>query len=221
MFSGRFILFLLLGTLFMMIPICIQTKWYGLRWWKSILIAFVLTVCGTLGTYLWFFAENFRIGGRSFYGAVFLVPVLFILVSFLFRIPYGNLMDLCAPAECMMLVLMKILCSVEGCCVGRVLWINQNGTALIFPSQIAESINALLLCLILMILSYRKNNQGMIYPWYLVLYGTTRFTLNFFREEWVTTRHFVPLGTIWSVLAFIIGIGILLFYKKRKSTVIS
>ena len=107
MFSGRFILFLLLGTLFMMIPICIQTKWYGLRWWKSILIAFVLTVCGTLGTYLWFFAENFMFGGRSFYGAVFLVPGLFILVSFLFRIPYGNLMDLCAPAECMMLVLMK------------------------------------------------------------------------------------------------------------------
>ena len=86
------------------------------------IISVLLTVSGTLGTFIWYAIESGGFGGRSFYGAVFIVPLLFIPVAYLFRIPYAKLMDLCAPAECMMLVLMKALCLMEGCCGGRVLF---------------------------------------------------------------------------------------------------
>jgi prolipoprotein diacylglyceryltransferase len=202
-------IFLLLGTLAMLIPICIQAKWYGVKWWKTIVIALLLTVSGTLGTYLWFFVENGRFGGRSFYGAVFIVPVLFILVSWVFRIPYGKLMDLCAPAECIMLVLMKALCVLEGCCKGRILFENVR-----FPSQIAELVNALILLVILMYLSHKKENRGKIYPMYLLIYGASRFVLNFFRDVWAET--WMPMGTLWSILAMVIGGGMLVYLKKKN-----
>jgi prolipoprotein diacylglyceryltransferase len=209
MFTPKFMIFLLLGTLAMLIPICIQAKWYGVKWWKTIVIALLLTVSGTLGTYLWFFVENGRFGGRSFYGAVFIVPVLFILVSWVFRIPYGKLMDLCAPAECIMLVLMKALCVLEGCCKGRILFENVR-----FPSQIAELVNALILLVILMYLSHKKENRGKIYPMYLLIYGASRFVLNFFRDVWAET--WMPMGTLWSILAMVIGGGILVYLKKKN-----
>jgi prolipoprotein diacylglyceryltransferase len=209
MFTPKFMIFLLLGTLAMLIPICIQAKWYGVKWWKTIVIALLLTVSGTVGTYLWFFVENGRFGGRSFYGAVFIVPVLFILVSLVFRIPDGKLMDLCAPAECIMLVLMKALCVLEGCCKGRILFENVR-----FPSQIAELVNALILLVILMYLSHKKENRGKIYPMYLLIYGASRFVLNFFRDVWAET--WMPMGTLWSILAMVIGGGILVYLKKKN-----
>ena len=214
MLTPKFMIFLFLGTLAMLIPICIQAKWYGVKWWKTIVIALLLTVSGTVGTYLWFFVENGRFGGRSFYGAVFIVPVLFILVSLVFRIPYGKLMDLCAPAECIMLVLMKALCVLEGCCKGRILFENAQGLPVRFPSQIAELVNALILLVILMYLSHKKENRGKIYPMYLLTYGASRFVLNFFRDVWAET--WMPVGTLWSILAMVIGGGILVYLKKKN-----
>ena len=106
----------------MMIPMFFQARKYEIKLWKIVPIAFVLTIVGTLGTYLWFLLENLHWGGRSFYGAVFLVPIAFLLVALIVRIPYGQLMDLCAPAECIMLSIMKVQCLMEGCCAGRVLF---------------------------------------------------------------------------------------------------
>ncbi|MBQ3490179.1 MAG: prolipoprotein diacylglyceryl transferase [Clostridia bacterium] len=215
MMNSKFLIFLALGTLSMSIPMLIIGKWYRIRKSKIAIAAVLLTISGVLGTYIWYFVENLELGGRSFYGAVFIVPVLFLFVAKLLKIPYGQLMDLCAPAECIMLVLMKTLCFMENCCAGRVLWTKADGTDVIFPSQLAELSAALLVVAILMILAYREKNKGTIYPWYLVLYGATRFILNFFRKEWVTTELFVPMGTIWSVISFAIGVGILIFRKRQ------
>ena len=217
MLTPKFLIFLAIGTLCMLIPMMFIGHWYRIRKWKIVISVLLLTASGVFGTYFWYFVENFEIAGRSFYGAVFIVPLFFFIVGKILRSPYGQILDLCAPAECVMLVLMKALCFIEGCCGGRVLWVNASGNEIVFPSQLAELLNAVLVFVLLMILAYRKKNQGMLYPWYLVIYGASRFILNFFRQEWVTTQHFVPLGTVWSVLAFAIGISILFFHKKQTN----
>lgn len=215
MITLKFIVLLSIGTFMMLIPMLIQTKWYRLSYWKTIIISVLLTLSGTLGTYIWYSIETGGgSGGRSFYGAVFIVPLLFIPIAYLFRIPYAKLMDLCAPAECMMLVLMKVLCLMEGCCGGRVLFVTSLGAEVRFPSQLAELINAFILCVVLLVLSYKKERRGTIYPWYLLLYGVTRFVLNFFRDVWTDT--WMPMGTLWSICAFCIGLGLLLWNKRRK-----
>lgn len=200
----------------MLFPMLLMGKWYAIGKAKTILAAVCLTICGVLGTYLWFWLETGgRWSGRSFYGAVFLVPVMFLAVAPMLRIQYARLMDLCAPAECIMLVLMKALCLVEGCCGGMLLYTADNGTEVHFPSQIVELVNAAVLCGALLWLSRKEKQRGLIYPWYLLLYGATRFVLNFFRAESNLT---LTNGGVWSLCAIAIGGGFLLVsvYRRKK-----
>ena len=217
---GTFLIVLLCGTLAMLFPIMMQSKWRKIRFWKSIIVSVLLTLVGTLGTYIMFFVENGTIGGRSFYGAVFLVPVVFVLFSFILKIPYGILLDLCAPAECVMLALMKILCCITGCCAGRALFTAANGNIIRFPSQIVELVVAVALFVFLLFLSKSEKRQGTIYPLYLILYGGTRFVLNFLRAEWENVTWPIPYGTIWSFVSIVLGITVLAIvnYKQKKDS---
>lgn len=198
----------------MLLPMLLMSKWYAITKWKTVLAALCLTVCGVLGTYLWFWVETGgRWSGRSFYGAVFLVPVMFLAVAPMLRMTYARLMDLCAPAECIMLVLMKVLCLLDGCCGGMLLYTTENGTEIYFPSQMVELVNAAVLCGVLLWLSRKEKHRGLIYPWYLLLYGATRFVLNFFRAE---SNLKLTNGGIWSLLAIAIGGCFLLICNCRR-----
>ena len=199
------VIILAIGTCAMCIPMILLMKQYRLDLWKVIPVSIILTVIGTLSTYIWFWIENAWYGGRSFYGAVFLVPVVFVCVAKLFRIPYGQLMDCCAPAECVMLAIMKFQCLRDGCCRGRVLYTGADGVPVVFPSQIAELINALLVMAILMLLSRNEKHRGKIFGWYMMLYGVSRFALNLLREENTVFAIGLPAGNVWSILAVVVG----------------
>lgn len=216
MVSLKLFIYLSIGTLAMLIPILVQSKWYNMKVYKAVLLTVLLTVAGTVGTYILFYIENGWIGGTSFYGAVFFVPVAFLLLPKLLKVTYGTIMDLCAPAECIMLVIMKIQCIISGCCAGRVLYVTELGNEVIFPSQIAELINALVILVILMILARKTSTRGMLYPLYFIIYGGTRFVLNFFRAN--QTHFFLGMapGTLWSICSIIAGGAWLMFIFVRK-----
>lgn len=214
MISLKLLFYLAIGTAAMLVPIMIQGKWNDIKPLKRVAIAFLLTICGTVGTYILFFIENGWIGGTSFFGAIFFVPILFLPLAKLLKIPFGILLDICSPAECIMLAIMKVQCQISGCCGGREVCFM--GEEFIFPSQIAEMINALMIFVILMLLAYRKNNIGKIYPLLMVIYGISRFILNIFREVWITTDMILPFGNIWSLLAVMVGIIWLIIIKKQN-----
>jgi len=211
--SLRLFLAIAIGTMFMLIPILIQSKWYNIKLWKSIPLALMLTLVGTLSTYIWNYVESGNFDGVSFFGAVFIVPVVFVAVSKILNIRYGILMDLCAPAECAMLVIMKSLCFVNGCCYGIGLYTSKLGGLVRFPSQIVELLNALVLVVVLLYLSKQIKNRGSIYLWYMILYGSTRFVLNFFRDT-APVFLFLGFGSIWALASLIIGI-LIMICKRR------
>lgn len=211
----KLLIVLFIGTLAMMIPMIIQSKKYKFSLWKVIISALILTVTGTIGTKIMAFVEMGTLEGISFYGAVFFVPLAFLFVSLIFRLPYGCLLDICAPAECIMLVIMKVHCLISGCCMGRVLFLDSNGKFIRFPSPIVEMLNALLVFVILLVIFYKGKNRGLIYNYYLVLYGCTRFILNFFRAEWQEyDGGIIPMGTVWSVVAISFGLFAIITIKK-------
>ena len=215
MISLTLIRYVSIGTIAMLLPVLLLSWWYRIKWYKSLLITFLLTISGTIGTYVLFYIENGWIGGTSFYGAVFLVPVLFIPVAKLVKLPYGTLMDLCAPAECIMLVIMKVQCVIYGCCGGRELSVA--GNVFRFPSQYAEMINAFVLMIVLMLLSRKRGNRGSIYPWYMAIYGVTRFVLNLLRQNNTPFALGLSAGCFWSVWSVIFGTaGLVLWYRKKK-----
>ena len=220
MISSKLAIALTIGTLLMMVPVLILSQWYIVKKWKGILVTILLTITGTVGTYILFYIENQRWGGISFYGAVFLVPVVFVLISLLMRISYGTIMDICAPAECMMLAFMKVQCLTSGCCGGRILFVARNGFQVVFPSQVAEMLNGVAIMVILMGLGYRWSKRGYLYPLYMIIYGITRFVLNFFRQEFAEhTGVLPPYGTIWSIVAIVIGcVWLWLLRKQTQST---
>jgi len=199
----------------MLIPITILTRWYQITLWKSVPTAVLLTVTGTIGTYILYFIENHWIGGTSFYGAVFFVPVLFTLAAKLLRESYSDLLDICAPAECIMLVIMKIQCQISGCCAGREIYLPWNQAYVQFPSQIAELLNGLAIFAILMWLAKRGKNRGNLYYWYMILYGVTRFFLNFLREDQSVFAMGLAAGSFWSVWSVLFGLSVL-FVRNRK-----
>ena len=212
----RLLLFLIVGTFLMSIPMVVIAKKRGILIWKAIVSTVFLTIIGTSGTYLMFIIENGVFGGLSFYGAVFLVPIVFVLVSLLLRISYGEILDLCAVGECIMLALMKVHCMLGGCCKGRFLFMSADGTPVLFPSREVELSVALVIFLILFYLALKKKFFGQLYPLYLLLYGSTRFVLNIFREAWVTKDMILPFGNIWSIVSIVLGLILLLIVRKKK-----
>lgn len=212
----KFTTFLSIGTILMMIVMILCGRWRGIKTWKTILIPVLLMFAGVLGTRLLFYFENGNFTGTSFYGAILLVPVLFLPVALIFWISYGKLMDICAPAECIMLALMKVQCAVNGCCVGRVLSVDTSGKEIRFPSQIVELIFALAIMVALMLIMHKKESVGKIYPYYMILYGASRFLLNLLRE----TTPFIwilPAGNFWSLVS--IALGVIWLFAVSKISV--
>lgn len=204
--DAKTILALSAGTGAMLILIAVLMISYKEKLWKSVPVSLLLTITGTLGTYIWFFVELSGWGGRSYYGAVFLVPVAFMFVARWMRIPYGDLMDYCAPAECVMLAIMKYQCLVDGCCGGIILRVLEDGSEVLFPSQIVELVNALVVMAILLVIAIKKKYRGKVYAWYLIIYGVLRFILNWFRSDNLPLLLGLPSGNIWSLLAVFIGV---------------
>lgn len=214
---GKVMLYVGIGMIAMLLPMTLVAARRRIKLWKSIPIALYATLVGTISTYFWFFLENQYFGGISFFGAVFLCPVFFLLATKLFHEDYYDLIDMFAPGICMMLSVMKVQCYSTGCCGGKELFVNADGITVYFPSQLVELGNALLIMAVLLVLAFYNRFNKKLYPFFILIYGCTRFVLNFFRKEWVNDSGLLPpLGTIWSVLAIVIGAAWLMFLHRAE-----
>lgn len=211
-----FEVFLTAGTVLMIAVMLFAGETYKIPVWKRIVLAVILTGAGVAGAKLMAFIESGSFSGRSFYGALFFAPVIMIPVAMLMKANVSETLDICAPAECVMLAFLKIDCTIEGCCRGMLLHTAEGGAEVRFPSQITECVNALILMLALLWILQRGKQKGAVYLWYMVLYGISRFILNSFRE----TEPFVwiiPAGHFWSLVSIGIGMyGFVLWKDHRK-----
>lgn len=181
--------------------------------WKVIASGIILLPVGIIGTKLMRLVEARTWDGFSFYGAVFTVPLFMTVAAYVLRVKASSLLDICSPAGCIMLALMKINCIDVGCCRGRIIGVDQYETIVRFPSQITELIVSLILLVIILKIIFDGRQRGVVYAWFMLLYGSTRFVLNLFRE---TTPFILGIssGCLWSIIAVCIGGGIL-FYRNR------
>lgn len=207
MLSGRWTI-IGLGGLAMFVSMLLRKKQFPqIAVWKMAFVALLTLITGVSGSMILAYIETGRFGGTSFYGAVFLIPLL-IWPAMLMKITYKDILNLCAPAECAMLIVMRFDCLDKGCCFGRYL----PGLGFQFPSQIMEMLAGAVVMAIL-IWMHRKDRQTQLYPWYMVLYGVLRFLMNGFRyggtDPWVlglSPGHFwslvsIAIGTIWLAAA--------------------
>lgn len=196
------ILILCSGTIGMLILMLLRRRAFPqIQIWKFPIISLLLTIAGVAGAMLMFYIESGKFGGTSFFGAILFIPVL-LLPALLLQVRYGTLMDLCAPAECLMLAFMKLDCLMSDCCIGKYL----PALELQFPSQIIEMLTILIIMLFLLQLEHSGNHKGKLYGYYLIFYGATRFILNWFRYGLTPFVWILPAGNFWSIVAVIAGI---------------
>lgn len=202
-----------LGAVAMFVSLVLRKKQFPqVALWKMIVLTVWLTITGVLGTMILAYIESGKFGGTSFYGAVLMVPVL-IMPAMLMKITHKDILNLCAPAECAMLLVMRFDCLDKGCCFGK--YLPKLGFQ--FPSQIAEMIVALAVMIVL-IRMHRKNPQIQLYPWYMIMYGVLRFCIQGLRyggtNPWILG---LSAGHFWSLVSITIGTIWLLLSRVRKT----
>lgn len=182
--------------------------------WKKVVLTGLLTATSVVGALLLSFVESGAFGGASFYGAIFLTPIL-IFAAKLMKVTKLDLLNLCAPASCAMLVIMQFDCLYNGCCFGKYL----PNLEFQFPSQAAEMVVGVGIMVILMRM-HTKNHQAQLYPWYMILYGVCRTVLQCFRyggtKPWLLG---LSHGHIWSLISVTVGVIWLVRSRAQKPVV--
>lgn len=87
------------------------------------------------------------------------------------------------------------------------------------PSQLYEALTeGVLLFVILFALSRKTNTRGMLISWFLILYGSMRFFLEFFREPDSQLGFVIGTLTMGQILCVLmIGTGAVLLASRLKS----
>lgn len=191
-----------------------QRKKYSLSVFACVLFTLLLTAAGVFGAKLMFFAESgFRSwDGISFFGSVFLIPVLMSLVGLFFRLTPGRSLDLCAPCVAVMIAVLRVNCFLSGCCGGWSVCVGSYCFS--WPTQIVESLGDVAILYYLLKRADGEDVPGHGYPWFMVLYGIMRFLLEFLRDtpkDWLRLSH----GQWFALVSALFG-GLVLLALKWK-----
>ena len=188
---------------------------------QCVLFTILLTVVGFTGAKLLYILENIRdtiengisLGGVSFFGSVFLIPLLMPLVGLLFRLKPGQTMDICGPCVAIMIGCMRVGCFLQGCCGG---WVVQIGNlSFCWPTQAIDSIWDFSVLFWLLNLERENKGKNTLYALFMISYSAMRFLLEFLRDtskDWLHLSH----GQWFSIAAILIGIAWIVGLKRIR-----
>lgn len=170
------------------------------------------------------------LGGLILLGGVifaFLGSTIYILYK---KLNFWKLADSIAPAIALGIFLTRIGCFLNGCCFGKACTLpwavkfpanspagSVMGNLAIHPTQLYSSLYGLLIFIILMILDRLKTFNGFLIGMFLILYGVSRFTVDFFRyyEEQMFVFSGIEFNQLVSLVMFVSGVFIII-YKWRS-----
>ena len=143
------------------------------------------------------------------------MPLYSILLALILRIRYNDFMDLCGVSAGGMLAVMRLQCVYFGCCKGITMTVF--GNTFQFPSPIVELITVLAIMVAILFIGKNARFHGKLFPLYLILYGVTRFGLNWLRANNSPFLLNLPHGNVWSLVAIFIGVVWLVIMHYRKA----
>ena len=201
---STFVVTLSMGVVGMLACILMRREKYALSIFQSALFAILLTAAGVAGAKLLYALENGLRAwdGVSFYGSVFLIPVLMPLVGLLFRLKPGQTTDLCGPCVAIMIACLRIGCFLTGCCGGWTVCLGSICFA--WPTQMMDSIGDIMILIWLLQKEDQTPKSGKLYPLLMIAYSAMRFFLEFLRDtpkDWLLLSH----GQWFAVAALLLG----------------
>ncbi|WP_457679892.1 prolipoprotein diacylglyceryl transferase [Thermovibrio sp.] len=215
----------------------------GIRREDIIDTAFWSIVAGLLGARLFFFLYNpqyakpfYRVffiweGGLVWYGGVIFGALTALYFIKKRRIPFWKFADVVAIALSVGLGFGRIGCTMAGCCYGVVC---HAPFAIVFkspysaaptgiplwPTEPVSSAANFLIALILYLIYRRRKFSGEVFAFYLILYGTFRFFIEFVRATPKDILGVLSNNQVISIIMVIVGIGILVVRRKNEAEVV-
>lgn len=213
-------LMLFCGTVGMGVCTYLRRSKYALTGIQTVLFTLLLTTVGFAGAKLLYILENIKdtiesgisLSGVSFFGSVFLIPLLMPLIGRAFRLRPGQTMDLCGPCVAIMIGSMRLGCYLSGCCGGWEMCIGN--ISFRWPTQMLESIGDFCIMGVLLALEEHNARKNQLYPLFMLTYSVMRFLIEFLREtpkNWIGLSH----GQWFSIAASALAVA-WLFYEKRE-----
>ena len=156
-------------------------------------------------------------GGMSIHGGL----VGGIIVSLIFckkkKISFYRLADIIVLPLAFFLFLGRIMNFINGELVGRITNVSwcvkfKDYEGCRHPSQLYEAFKNLVIFFTLLYFKNKKLKEGKLFWLFIVLYSLLRFIVEFFKEP-ITLYFNIPLGQIFSVILFIIGVYFLWLKK--------
>ena len=168
----------------------IYRKKYGVSAWRIFIAQLIIyPVSYYLMLVLAWIENGFTNWGANNIVRLFVyVPLVDYVVAKFVRIPAGKLIDISAPCMALDQAIGHTVCPFVGCCCGYTcswgVW-NPATNDLRFPNQWLECLVALIIAIYLLHSAKKENyaGTGRIYALFLVTFGTTRFFLEFLRDN--------------------------------------
>ncbi|MFH1755015.1 MAG: prolipoprotein diacylglyceryl transferase [Candidatus Latescibacterota bacterium] len=177
-------------------------------------------------------------GGATLYGGL----VLAILISFLFtakrRLKFLDVADVISPSIALGIMFTRLGCFMSGCCYGHVTtfpwgvhfpdgcaagYYSQRLAAeagvpsvSLHPTQLYASSYGLLIFLLLLVMERRIHKRGGTFALFLLLYGISRFSLDFFRYYESSMRVFFDFTLNQLLSIGLVVLGVILFVRKVR-----
>ena len=187
----------------------IQKDVWKIKTWKYFIITPLLNLSGILGAKTASWIAYGRFSGTRLYGSVLAVGIALSIIAIMLCIPYKEMYGFGGVVMWKSVAVTKVGCIIDGCCAGRVLYVNSSGKEVLFPSQIVETVVAALFFIWFFNLAKTKYLHSALYPLFMTWYGIYRYLADWMRGHPLEQSPFVlwiPAGRFFSILIFIIGI---------------
>ena len=178
-------------------------------------------------------------GGATLYGGLVLAILFSYIFAFKRRLSFLSLTDAFAPSVALGIMLTRIGCFLSGCCYGKAtslpwgvqfpagcaadIYARDAAMALSLPSiglhptQLYASLYGLIIFVLLMVVGPRLKKQGGTFGLFLVLYGVSRFSLDFFRIYETNMRVLFSLTLNQVLSAGLLLIGLFLLFRSSQT----
>ncbi len=150
-------------------------------------------------------------GAMSLFGAVFFMPVLFVLGAKAFGRDAARVCDVLTPCMVFTVMCARINCLHAGCCHG----IPIGGTGLQWPTREIEIVYYVVFLVAVCGRVHAGVTRGEVYPEYMATYGAMRFCV-----EWVryTSSHLIfHAAHVWALLSLCLGASMYFEIKSQLS----
>ncbi len=201
------------GTLFSFIWLVYHRNALKINLFISFVLAVLHTFTGLLCVKVFAVLETMdfsKIESMSLFGAIFFLPAVYWLGGKIGNRSIPMVFDVFTPCVVFTLLCARINCIFSNCCLGRYIP-GTNGMR--FPTRELEIIFYIILLFYFGYQERQKRVPGLLYPEYMIAYGTFRFITEGFREA--DSQAMIHISHIWAIVILCLGYSIYFEIKKK------